>query len=109
MLPAYAGVIRRFTMRRLAAIRAPRVRGGDPLDREALVAQALCSPRTRGGSEVQAHPVALRAVLPAYAGVILLPTMPPCGRRRAPRVRGGDPRVISIETADNACSPRTRG
>ena len=48
MLPAYAGVIRRFTMRRLAAIRAPRVRGGDPLDREALVAQALCSPRTRG-------------------------------------------------------------
>ena len=48
-------------------------------------------------------------VLPAYAGVLPLSSIPNCTMICVPHIRGGDPQVTAIAGDDGWCSPHTRG
>src|SRR5437764_1135797 len=74
-----------------------------------LVAALMCSPRTRGWSQLRHTLPTMRGVLPAYAGMV------PCTSARwvsspgAPRVRGDGPPAWACTVGRSKCSPRTRG
>ena len=59
--------------------------------------------------EMEAFAKGNRVVLPAYAGMIPARPLLMIPVRRAPRIRGDDPKVQFSRLARDGCSPHTRG
>ena len=89
MLPAHAGVVPPRDVRPRCPVGAPRARGGGPTRPITASTAAVCSPRTRGWSQ--------------------LPQVLAQGSACAPRARGGGPSNRRRGACCSRCSPRTRG
>ncbi len=113
LLPAHAGMFPSPTGPGTTSSTAPRARGDVPGRRVHGPGRSLCSPRTRGCSQVRIHTWVEAELLPAHAGMF------PRRRRRcrrwgsAPRARGDVPHITIEDAMDPVCSgylPRcTRG
>ncbi len=109
VLPADAGVFRLRRRPIRVRGRAPRRRGGVPLSTNAAALVWSCSPPTRGCSAGGGDLVTADVVLPADAGVFPVRVTAGGASVRAPRRRGGVPRLAAAVTHHAQCSPPTRG
>ena len=89
VVPARAGVIRSPGRRGQAESSRPRASGGHPKSLRRTQDENASSPRERGSSGEYRWPYSALGVVPARAGVIRLPSLPPHPRlRSSPRERG---------------------
>ncbi len=109
VLPARAGVVRRWSPGGPTTGRAPRASGGGPQCADRSRTAPACSPRERGWSVPDSDVAGCRAVLPARAGVVRGGRGRGCSYERAPRASGGGPRRGWPPGATPTCSPRERG
>ncbi len=109
VLPAQAGVDRRWRAACGITARAPRAGGGGPARSPGTDHQRRCSPRRRGWTDGAELPAWWAAVLPAQAGVDRQMPGPAAMIHSAPRAGGGGPPTPPPSSAPMACSPRRRG
>ncbi len=93
LLPAHAGMDPegRAWLARLAA--APRARGDGPVLQFTETVAAICSPRTRGWTHIEAPRGGTAPLLPAHAGMDPSQSRGQQRRPAAPRARGDGPKV----------------
>ena len=87
----------------------PRVGGGTAGDLHELVGLMGLSPRGRGNLRMGGIFHALHGSIPAWAGEPVSPTTSGHESPVYPRVGGGTPRPVQIETPSVGLSPRGRG
>ncbi len=109
VLPAQAGVVRRWSRFHRWRKRAPRAGGGGPDGFTDTDGARECSPRRRGWSVTVMSLHGGEPVLPAQAGVVRPSGGRPPSSLRAPRAGGGGPTTSSGSSRVNQCSPRRRG
>ena len=109
VLPARAGVVLQRRGRGWQVHRAPRASGGGPRCTPMFFASPTCSPRERGWSLLGRSGRTRHPVLPARAGVVLLPELAPRPVVGAPRASGGGPSGFARTRCTTWCSPRERG
>ena len=109
VVPAYAGVDRRWNAAKPPSSGGPRVRGGGPPPSGGPTARRPWSPRTRGWTLLTNASFTPILVVPAYAGVDL-ESAPICQSRWCgPRVRGGGPWRIDAADFDDIVVPAYAG
>ncbi len=109
MVPAQAGVFRRWRPSRPARTGGPRAGGGVPARSTTKTWPRPWSPRRRGCSGSGPAAVGSAVVVPAQAGVFRRIRLRPLHDRCGPRAGGGvPPRTVPLASS-SAWSPRRRG
>ncbi len=109
VLPARAGMVPTRGQFTTVSKRAPRSRGDGPGTCYACGTYVECSPLARGWSPGQDTSPGRGAVLPARAGMVLIPSAQYHPSGGAPRSRGDGPRVGHLAHHVYSCSPLARG
>ena len=109
VLPAQAGVVPKFSLRKPPPLGAPRSGGGGPWGWCDCRGRILCSPLRRGWSHGIRALVGADDVLPAQAGVVPGAIWRAPAGTGAPRSGGGGPLQRHCHFLVSGCSPLRRG
>ncbi len=109
VLPAYAGMVLRFTKAVRAGCGLPCVRGDGPPKLAGTLVHKASSLRTRGWSQLMPVRVSGDDVFPAYAGMVRCPRRSPRWSGCLPCVRGDGPLLQGAKDRPCVSSLRTRG
>ena len=109
IIPAYAGMIRRFLGGPARGPDHPRIRGEHAKSFQEGVDGLGSSPHTRGALSLLRHWLRQRRIIPAYAGSTARPGPSARPRRDHPRIRGEHGRRPPPYAPPPGSSPHTRG
>ena len=109
VVPAWAGVIPRASLRRVKRVCGSRMSGGDPKQIKNTELASEWFPHERGWSLRVCDCTQWRVVVPAWAGVILYIWPVRSYSRSGSRMSGGDPVITADVHEDERWFPHERG